>query len=75
MNKKSLIFKIASIILLVLDISFLLFFSISIALVIAKTTLLSNLHIVAFIVFLIVNLLYVGYVSALLILNKVKASK
>lgn len=73
MNNKSLIFKIASITLLAIDIAFLLFFITEAVLVVAKINFLSNLHIVLFVVFIIANLIYISYISTLLIFNKLKS--
>ena len=69
MNKKSLTFKITSITLLTLDILALLFFVVTFSLILAKTNIFQTYHLVVFLMFVAINIAYIFYLSAVLILN------
>ena len=72
MNKTSLLFKISSIICLVVDVAFAIFFAITLINVLTKYMVLSKIHFILFIITLCVNILYVAYLLSVLLYNRIK---
>ena len=67
---KNLFFKIFSITLFVVNVITILFLLMSFILALTKTILLSNLHLIIFIILLAINLIYLTYLIFILISNK-----
>ena len=70
MKNSSFIFKMLSLIFLVLNSAFLIFFMISFLLVFTKVAILSKLHLIVLIVTIGINLIYVTYLAFVLIINR-----
>ena len=70
MNKQNLPFKIISIVFVCIDIAFALFFLINFILVLAKISVLNNLHLILFLIMLAIYISYIIYISIILIKNK-----
>ena len=73
MSKRSLVFKISSIITLAVDIAFVVFCAIEITKVITKYTLLTKVHFIVFIITLSINACYFLYIISTLIYNKLRS--
>ena len=72
MNKHSLVFKISSLLCLIVDIAFAVFCTVSLVSVMTKYTLLTRLHFVIFYITLAINGLYFLYILTTLIYNKIR---
>lgn len=72
MSKTSWLFKISTIICLVVDIAFTIFFAISLVNVLTQYMVLGKIHFILFIVTLCVNIVYIIYLISVLIYNRIK---
>lgn len=67
MNKK---FKIISLICMLININFLIFFAITLVQILNEKTILALIHFILFIICFLVNILYIIYITTILIQNK-----
>lgn len=73
MNKSKKISLSLQVSFLTINVLFLLFFIISLILMLTQSMVFSNFHLIMFFVILGINLLYLIYFAAVLIVNKVKS--